>query len=74
MGVNLSEILRVQGASIGFENIVKKAKSLRLGISEDENGMLGNEKIDQADSFTYLGPKVLLLLKTVGAVTMLKVQ
>ena len=33
---------------------VKKTKSLRLGISEDEKVMLGNEKIDQVDSFTYL--------------------
>ena len=30
-------------------------KSLRIGISEDEKVMLGNEKIDQVDSFTYLG-------------------
>ena len=34
---------------------VKKAKSLRLGISEDEKVTLGNEKIDQVGSFTYLG-------------------
>ena len=33
----------------------KKTKSLRLGISEDEKVMLGNEKIDQVNSFTYLG-------------------
>ena len=34
---------------------VKKTKSLRLGISEDEKVTLGNEKIDQVSSFTYLG-------------------
>jgi hypothetical protein len=34
---------------------VKKTKSLRLGISEDKKMTLGNEKIDQVDSFTYLG-------------------
>ena len=34
---------------------VKKTKSLRLGISEDEQTTLGNEKIDQVGSFTYLG-------------------
>ena len=34
---------------------VKKTKSLRLGISEDEKVKLGNEKIDQMDIFTYLG-------------------
>ena len=34
---------------------VKKTKSLRLGISEDEKVTLGNEKIDLVGSFTYLG-------------------
>ena len=34
---------------------VKKTKSLRLGISEDEQVTLGNEKIDQVGSFSYLG-------------------
>ena len=34
---------------------VKKTKSLRLGISEDEKEKLGNEKIDQVGSFAYLG-------------------
>ena len=34
---------------------VKKTKSLRLGISEDEKVTLGEEKIDQVNSFTYLG-------------------
>jgi hypothetical protein len=34
---------------------VKKTKSLRLEISEDEKVTLGYEKIDQVDSFTYLG-------------------
>ena len=29
--------------------------SIRLGISEDEKVTLGNNKIDQVDSFTYLG-------------------
>ena len=49
------EVLRVQGARIGLKINVKKTKSLRLGISEDEKVTLGNEKIDQMDSFTYLG-------------------
>ena len=34
---------------------VKKTKSLRLGISEDEQVTLVNEKIDQAGSFSCLG-------------------
>ena len=51
----LIEILRVQGAGRRLNIIVKKTKSLRLGISEDENVTLGNEKIDQVGSFTYLG-------------------
>jgi len=34
---------------------VKKTKSLRLGISQDEKVTLDNEKIDQVGKFTYLG-------------------
>ena len=45
----------MQGARIGLKFNVKKTKSLRLGISEDEKMTLGNEKIDQVGSFTYLG-------------------
>ena len=50
----LLEVLRVQGARIAFKITVKKTKSLRLGISEGENVMLDNRKIDQVDSITYL--------------------
>ena len=49
------EDLRVQGPRIGLKIKVKKTKSTRLGISKDEKVTLGNEKIDQVDSFTYLG-------------------
>ena len=49
------EILRIQGAKIGLKINVRKTKSLWYGIREDEKVMLGNEKIDQVDSFTYLG-------------------
>ena len=51
----LLEILRFEGGIINLKINVKKTKSLRLGISEDEKMMLGNEKIDQVDIFTYLG-------------------
>ena len=34
---------------------MKKTKSLRLGISQDEKVTLDNEKIDQVGKFTYLG-------------------
>jgi ribosomal protein L27 len=37
---------------------VKKTKSLRLGISEDERVTLGNIQMDQVDSFTYLGSTI----------------
>ena len=47
--------MRVQGARIGLKISVKKTKSLRLGISEDEKVTLGDEKIDQMGSLTYLG-------------------
>ena len=48
------EVLRVQGAKIGLKINVKKTKSLRLGISEDEQVTLGIKKIDQVGSFSYL--------------------
>ena len=51
----LLEVLRVQGTRIGLKINVKKTKSLRLGISEDERVTLGNKQMDQVDSFTYLG-------------------
>ena len=47
-----------QGARIGLKINVKKTKSLRLGISEDERVTLGNKQIDQMDSFTYLGSTI----------------
>ena len=47
------EVLRVQGAIISLKINVKKTKSFRLGISEDEKVTLGNKKIDQVGSFTY---------------------
>ena len=48
-------VLRVQGARVGLKIIVKKTKSLRLGISEDEKVALSKEKIYLVDSFTCLG-------------------
>ena len=42
----LLEILLVQGTRIGLKINVKKAKSLRLGISEDGKVTLGSENID----------------------------
>ena len=48
-------VLRVQGARICLKINVKETKSLIPGISEDEKVTLGNEKIDQVGSFTYLG-------------------
>ena len=51
----LQEIFRIQGARIGLKINVQKTKSLRLGISKEEKVTLGNEKIDQVGSYTYLG-------------------
>ena len=48
-------LLQDQGARIDVKINVKKTKSLRLGINEDEKVTLGNEKIDQVGNFTYLG-------------------
>ena len=47
--------MRIQGTRIGLKINVKKTRSLRLEISEDEKVTLGNEKIDQVDRFTYPG-------------------
>ena len=58
------EVLRVQGARIGLKINVKKTKSLRLGINEDEKVTLSNEKIYQLGNFTYLGS---LIGKDVGS-------
>ena len=51
----LVEVLRVQGARIDLKINVKKSKSPRVGISEDEKVTFGNETIDQFGSFTYFG-------------------
>ena len=47
----LLEVLRVQGSRIGLTINVKKTKSLRIGISEDEKVTLGNEKIVRLRAF-----------------------
>ena len=47
--------MEVEGARIGLKIYVKKTKLLGLGISGGEKVMLGNKKIDQVNSFTYLG-------------------
>ena len=50
----LSEVFGVQGPRKGLKINLKKTKLQKLGISEDEKVTLSNEKIDQADIFTYL--------------------
>ena len=64
------EVLPVQGTRICLKINVKKTASLRLGISEGEEAILGNEKIDPLDSFTYLGS----IINKDGAVKMFKVE
>ena len=67
----LLEVLQVQSDSIGLKIIVKKTKSLRRGISEDERwGWVTKRLIRWAASLTL----VVLLVKTVGAVKMLEVE
>ena len=58
------EVLQVQSARTGLKINVKKTKSIRLGISEDENVTLGNKKIDQVGSFTYLS---IIISKDIGS-------
>ena len=50
----LVEVLRVQDARIVFKISIKKTKSIRLGIRKGEEMILGSDKIDQVDSFTYI--------------------
>ena len=38
-----------------FEINIEKINSPRLGINESEEAMLGNNKIDLVDRFTYMG-------------------
>jgi len=52
------EILRVQDARTCLKINAEQTMSLRLGINEGDEVMLGNKKIDQVDSFAYLGSKV----------------
>ena len=59
-----SEVLLVQGARIGLKINIKKIKSLRLGIGENEMLKMGDKKINHADSFTYLGS---MISKDVGS-------
>ena len=56
--------MRVQSARIGLKINVKKIKSLRLGINENEKVTLGDEKTDQVARFTYLGS---IISKDVGS-------
>ena len=61
------EVLRVQGARMGLKINLKEAKSLRLGMSEDEKVMLVSEKLIRLITSLIL---VVLLVNMVGAVKM----
>lgn len=52
---DIYEVLRAQGTWTALKINIKKSKLLRLGISKSEEVMLGDKKINQVDSFTYLG-------------------
>ena len=47
----LLEVLQVHDARVGLKINVENTKSLMLGTSTDEKVTLGNENIDQVDSF-----------------------
>ena len=51
----LLEVLRVLGARICLNVNIKKTKSLRLGMNDDEEIMLGNKKIHQMGRFSCQG-------------------
>ena len=67
----LLEVLRVQGSRLGLKINVKKTKSLRLGMNEDEKVTLDNVKIEQVGSFIYLGS---IISKDSGSSEELKVD
>ena len=48
-------VLRAPSTNIGLKINVKNTKSLRVGIREGEEVILGNKKIGQVDSLIYLG-------------------
>ena len=50
----LLEALQAQSARTLLKIMVKKTKSLGLGIIADEKVKLGCEKIDQVESFTLI--------------------
>ena len=58
----LIEVFGIQSARTGLKIIVKKTKSLKLGIREEEMEILGYEKINQVGSLMYL-----LLVKILDA-------
>ena len=47
------------GLKIGLEIMGKKTQSLKPIINEGEEVMLRNKKINQANSFTYLGSNII---------------
>ena len=58
--LKIQRIYKVQ--RVVLKIYVKNTKSLKLGISEDEKLTLGNEMIDQVDSFTYVDSIISKLL------------
>ena len=55
---NFLKVLRTWDERIGLKIHVQKSRSFSMGISEEGEMILGNEKIDQVDSFIYLGISV----------------
>ena len=62
---------RFESSRIDLKINAKKIKSLILRINDFEGVLLGNEKINRADSFAYLGS---IISKTMNAVKMLKAE
>jgi len=50
--------LIIQDIIIFLKIKIKKIRSLRVGINEDEGVMLSNDKIDQVENFAYLGSTI----------------
>jgi len=59
------KVFIIQNARTDLKTNTKKIKSLRLGVNEGEEVLLGSEKINQVDGVTYLGSSIIKVLVSV---------
>ena len=59
------KVFIIQNARTDLKTNTKKINSLRLGVNEGEEVLLGSEKINQVDGVTYLGSSIIKVLVSV---------